>query len=501
MEAAMKSKSHEAPIAARPTNLDETDVDQAAIYMCQVGGYPPLSPEAERKMVRKIDWIVVPMLFLTATLGAVDKVALGTSALYGLREDLNLEGQEFAWAGSILPIGGIVGMWPSSYLVQRFPPAKYLCVCSMGWSLMALLIPACKSSKGLLTLRFFMGFLEAVIVPGISLIIAGFYKKNEQPPRNALVFAAASSVINGFLSWVVGHIPSSAPLAKWQYLFLIIGSVSMAWSVFAFVAMPDSPINAFFLSEEEKYHAVQRMAENRTGIANKHWKWKQAIEAIIDPKTWLIFFFNIAVNVPNGGLITFSGIIIRNLGFSAINSSLLNMPTGVMSTLSAFVFSTLAARWLNRRCLVAIFACCVPILGAILVYSIKRSNIAGQMIGLYCLYTYFGPYVVGISLAQANTAGHTKKAVQYSILYIGYCVGNLTGPQTFRESQAPEYTGGFIAMLASYCASIALMAGYWALAIWANKRTYKNRDSESDELTSLFQDKTDFQQQNFKYTT
>lgn len=75
----------------------------------------------------------------------------------------------------------------------------------------------------------------------------------------------------------------------------------MAWSVFAFVAMPDSPINAFFLSEEEKYHAVQRMAENRTGIANKHWKWKQAIEAIIDPKTWLIFFFNIAVNVPNGG--------------------------------------------------------------------------------------------------------------------------------------------------------------------------------------------------------
>lgn len=57
------------------------------------------------------------------------------------------------------------------------------------------------------------------------------------------------------------------------------------------------------------------------------------------------------------------------------------------------------------------------------------------------LYTYFGPYVVGklesyplyrytqlnacqgISLAQANTAGHTKKNVQYSILYIGYAVG------------------------------------------------------------------------------
>ncbi|KLJ09649.1 hypothetical protein EMPG_14928 [Blastomyces silverae] len=487
--------------SAQQTNLDETAVDQAAIYLYQTTEYPPLTPEAERKMVRKIDWILVPMLFLTATLGAVDKVALGTSALYGLREDLNLEGQEYAWAGSILPIGGIVGMWPSSYLVQRFPPAKYLCVCSMGWSLMALLIPISKSSRGLLTLRFFMGFLEAVIVPGISLIIAGFYKKNEQPPRNALVFAAASSVINGFLSWAVGHIPDSAPLTKWQSLFVITGSVSMAWSVFAFVTMPDSPMNAFFLSEREKYHAVQRLAENKTGIVNKHWKWEQAVEAIIDPKTWFIFFFNIAVNVPNGGLITFGGIIIRNLGFSAVDSSLLNMPTGVMSTLSAFVFSTLAARWSNRRCLVTIFACCVPILGAILVYSIERSNIAGQMVGLYCLYTYFGPYVVGISLAQANTAGHTKKAVQYSILYIGYCVGNLIGPQTFRESQAPEYTSGFIAMLVSYCASIALMAGYWALAILANKRRPENTECEEDELITLFQDKTDFQQKNFKYTT
>lgn len=65
------------------------------------------------------------------------------------------------------------------------------------------------------------GCFEAIIVPGISLIVASFYKKEEQPPRNALVFAAASSVINGFLSWAIGHIDGH--LAIWQYLFLIIG--------------------------------------------------------------------------------------------------------------------------------------------------------------------------------------------------------------------------------------------------------------------------------------
>jgi len=57
-----------------------------------------------------------------------------------------------------------------------------------------------------------MGIFEAIIVPGISLIIAGFYKKEEQPPGNALIFAAASSIVNGLLSRAIDHVPANAPL-------------------------------------------------------------------------------------------------------------------------------------------------------------------------------------------------------------------------------------------------------------------------------------------------
>ncbi|EZF91740.1 hypothetical protein H113_07235 [Trichophyton rubrum MR1459] len=281
----------------------------------------------------------------------------------------------------------------------------------------------------------------------------------------------------------------------------------MAWSIFAFIFLPNSPMDARFLTDEEKYHAVKRLAENKTGIVNKRWKWNQVTEAVLDPKTWIIFLFNVAINIPNGGLITFGGILIKNLGFSPIQASLLNMPTGVMSTLSAFIFSSLAARWANRRCLVTMLAASVPVIGSLIVYTLKRTDIPAQIIGLYFLYTYFGPYVVGISLAQANTAGHTKKNVQYSILYIGYAVGNLIGPQTFRDSQAPAYTGGFIAMLVCYCSCILLMGVYWILAAWMNKRASRARVSATCEGVSVenhidqFMDKSDFKQVNFKYTT
>ncbi|OAL07255.1 MFS transporter [Phaeosphaeriaceae sp. SRC1lsM3a] len=484
-------------------NVETKNLDQAALFLAEAEGVEPLTAKQGQRLKRKIDFILIPMLFITATLGAVDKVALSTAALYRLREDNDLVGQQYSWLGSILSLGALVGMFPSSALIHKFPAAKYICCCSVMWSMMALLMPACSNFGGLMTLRFLMGAAEAIIVPGISLIIAGWYKKSEQPPRNAFVFAAMSSVVNGFLSWAVGHIPENAPLARWQYLFIIVGTISMAWSIFALIFLPNTPMDAFFLTKQEKIFWVQRLAENKTGIVNKKWKWDQAIEALIDSKTWLIFFFNIAINIPNGGLITFNGIIINNLGFDPLESSLLAMPTGVMSTIASISFSLLAAKWTNRRCLVCIIACIIPIAGTAILYGVPRSAVGAQLVGLYLCYFYFAPYAIGISLAQANTAGHTKKNVQFAILYIGYAVGNLIGPQTFRANQAPAYTGGVVAMLVCYCICIGLMSVYWFVCKLHNRNLPEHTMDLSSEDTAVdsFQDITDFKQVHFRYTT
>lgn len=78
---------------------------------------------------------------------------------------------------------------------------------------------------------------------------------------------------------------------------LSAGSVSMAWSVFVWFMLPGTPMEAKFLSKQEKYHTVVRTASNQTGIENREWKWDQVREAVIDPKTWILFFFDISINV------------------------------------------------------------------------------------------------------------------------------------------------------------------------------------------------------------
>ncbi|KAI1473392.1 MFS general substrate transporter [Daldinia eschscholtzii] len=484
--------------------VDDRALDEAAKYLANHEEFGPMTPEQEKKIVKKIDAWMIPLLVFCATLSAVDKVEIGTASLYGFQKDNSMVGQQYSWLGSILPLGTLVGLFVTSFLIQRIPAGKLLAAGSLLWSICTLMYAPCRSWSGFMGLRFLLGFLEAVSTPCFTVLVASFYKKEEQPPRNGIIFAYFSSIFNGFFAWVIGYIPDDAPLRKWQYLYLLTGSINVLYSIFLWFVLPDSPMNAFFLTPEQRYHATQRLAANRTGIANRVWKWEQVWEALIDIKVWLIVLFNIVINIPNGGLQAFGSIIINNLGYSPLVSSLLTMPFGVLATGGAWGFSYIAAKWHNRRALTAALALLLPIFGTALVYGVPRTNIPGQMVGLYFMYFYWPPYVVAISLIQANTAGMTKKAVTYTLATIGYAAGNLIGPQTFRSKEAPKYTTSVIAMLVSYCACMLILLAYWLVGSWENRRRdrrYGKPEEVHEGTIEGFVDITDKKQHDFRYTT
>lgn len=73
----------------------------------------------------------------------------------------------------------------TTWLVIRIPPGKLLCSASLLWSTLTILYAACHSWGGFMALRFFMGFVESAITPSMTMLVVSFYKKEEQPQRNA----------------------------------------------------------------------------------------------------------------------------------------------------------------------------------------------------------------------------------------------------------------------------------------------------------------------------
>lgn len=55
-----------------------------------------------------------------------------------------------------------------------------------------------------------------------------------------------------------------------QYIFIIYGSATLTMGLLIFLALPDSPSTAWFLTKEERSIAIRRVAMNQTGDASEN---------------------------------------------------------------------------------------------------------------------------------------------------------------------------------------------------------------------------------------
>ena len=89
-----------------------------------------------------------------------------------------------------------------------------------------------------------------------------------------------------------------------QVVFLVFGGCTVAFSALCFLFLPDTPLNARFLTPEERAKAVIRVESNLTGIKSDEWKREQVVEALCDPNTWFLVLLQLSSNIPNNGIIT-----------------------------------------------------------------------------------------------------------------------------------------------------------------------------------------------------
>lgn len=87
--------------------------DVAADLVQKFANEPPYDRSEDRKVRFKIDFRLIPFLFLNITLPAMDKITPSTAALYGLREDTGLTGDKYAWVGSAFYV-----RWYSLCIIQ-----------------------------------------------------------------------------------------------------------------------------------------------------------------------------------------------------------------------------------------------------------------------------------------------------------------------------------------------------------------------------------------------
>lgn len=83
-------------------HADRNDADEALkVLEGENGEVIELTPEDERKLLRKIDWNIMPMLCIVYGLNYLDKTTVSYASIMGLKTDLHLVGQQYSWIGSM----------------------------------------------------------------------------------------------------------------------------------------------------------------------------------------------------------------------------------------------------------------------------------------------------------------------------------------------------------------------------------------------------------------
>jgi MFS family permease len=126
--------------------------------------------EMAKRVLRKIDWRLIPLMFITYNLNFMDKTILSSASVFGLREDTGLKGQQYSWVSSVFYFGYFFWEYPTTLLVAKLPVAKYLTINTFFWGAVVALTAACSNYGGLISVRFLLGVAEATITPGFIFI-------------------------------------------------------------------------------------------------------------------------------------------------------------------------------------------------------------------------------------------------------------------------------------------------------------------------------------------
>ncbi|EXA35910.1 related to DAL5-Allantoate and ureidosuccinate permease [Fusarium oxysporum] len=468
-----------------------------------------------RKLLWKIDLWLLPLMWVCYGTQQTDKTSLSVQAVFGIREDTGLVGEQFNWLSTIFYLSYLVCEAPGNWLMQKCHTGKFLSIVMVLWGVIVLCIAFAKNFAHLMVLRAIQGALECTISPTFMLITGAFYTSQEHTLRSLIwgTSNAGMNILAGLSMYGIGLHAEKHPggLAAWKGISFLLGALTITCGILVWFIL-GTPREVRWLSEEEKRAAIARVMSNQTGSDREkrsEFKWDQVWVALKDPQTYFFFFITIINALPNGANTTFSKLIWKSFGFTPLETLLKgSTPYYCVSICWFLVVGYVTLKKPNIRFLMMMFSLIPAFSGMMALAFLPQDSMKWTRWGMYILQVFGSlPGLMIWTFLPSNVAGRTKKTVTATTIFVAYCVGNAVGAQMFVASDAPKYIRGLTACAILYCVEFLSMASWRFYYIWENRRRAKMireqgiSEEESERLGRLNAeaDMTDWENIHFKY--
>ncbi|CAH2353798.1 uncharacterized transporter [[Candida] railenensis] len=459
--------------------------------------------EEEKRVDRKIDFLVMPLLMFAFFILQVDRGNISNALTSTLKEDIGLDINKVNAGTALFNVGIVLFEIPSNILLQKFGAAKWLSFQIVVWSLCATLQSLITNYRSFLATRFLMGMLESGYIPGGLYYISTWYTRKQLTSRytyyfvgNLSAIASSSLIAAGILKNVAGN----SGLAGWKWIFIIEGVMGIGYGLIFAALLPNSPTDprpfwkGFRMFTERESQIIRGKVllddpEKLNGSENI--SWSDIKETISQWRVWMHFLFTLSYMQSGQALGTYVPTIVKSLGYSSVAANAMTS-IGYWCAVVVMIILTLICNYSKLRSPSIIFLVIWQLATNIGLYSVAKTSKSNAKFGLLvlsCISSVIG-HVLNLGWASSNVKTPVHRSITMAMIVMAANMAGICGGQILRTNDSPNYVHAFLALMIVSIFTLCLAVFMTVQYIYSNKQLdlkYPNLaiQAESDHETQI----------------
>ncbi|KAK8194883.1 alternative sulfate transporter [Phyllosticta capitalensis] len=444
------------------------------------------SQEEEKRVVRKLDMIVLPLLVTGFYALQLDRGNIGNALTDYFLEDVGITQFQYNVGQQLLSVGIVALEIPSNIILYRIGPQKWISGQMMAWGLVATLQAFQKGYGAYLSTRLLLGLCEAGFIPASLYTISMFYKKEETSKRFSIFFLGNLTGVatTGLISYGILHMRGVANLAGWAWLFIIEGMFTIVMALLFAAFFPQSPLRPssilglrYFTDREAEILHHRIIVDDPRKLQQKKWiNWSELGSALANWRMYPHLLLTLTAVAPNSTMTSYAPKLVQSFGYERLTANAMVSVGGWIS-----LFLAVGLGWCSDRTGVR-GPWVAGGLGLFWVFTIGNRVLvrssdehARYALLTMALATQLFWHPVNGSWMALNARSASERSITMALFIMAANASGIIGSQLFQSSDKPLYINGWTAI-------VALSSAGLFFTIWTNVQYWwLNRKLEKEE--------------------
>ena len=230
-----------------------------------------------------------------------------------MNRDLGFSASVFGFGAGVFFIGYALFEVPSNLLLARVGARRWIARIMVSWGLVSVAMMFVRGPLSFYALRFVLGVAEAGFLPGVIYYLAQWFPRAQRARAISwfMIGIPLSTVLGAPLAGLLLQLNGWYGLSGWQWLYLVEGLPAVLLGFVVWYRLPDTPLQARWLSQSEQTALMTAIAAENDGVAARH--VLSVRQVLLHPTVWLLGFVLFACQCGSYGLTLWIPQIVKGL--------------------------------------------------------------------------------------------------------------------------------------------------------------------------------------------